>query len=422
MKNSLIACGGTGAHVALAMLRFHTLGYALGFFRRGDKSLELPTLYLVDQDYGDGATATEPTAWQEVRRLAQSHPGRYNWEDSLKIVTPLPVGRDNKWFGPPNDTLGVRFKDSPYLRLLTSRDQQGIRYSHGMMGSPAIGSLLFRLKQFDTRPEGGNKDAAFNTLLKEHGRVAVVGSAVGGTGASVAPTLARMLAEKGAHVMAVMVLDWFKFKTEGVADETAARAQRRNMSMTENANSAFAYYGRSLASDVATVPVGIPSRMVDSRQFTSDTQQPIFEAYVHGVAALCCLHQYLKPSPPGLYQMGTEDPVCLGGGNSLPGGGSIQSLANQAATLADMLDAFAHVLFVSHSRGLLSIEPAIYKHIRKFAEPKEVGQVARALAKEYREHITWLRDTLGVDPHPNRNLLLERHSRKRLAEKEQPSG
>lgn len=51
MTNTLVVCGGTGAHVALALLRLHTLGYALGFFRHPDgKPLAFPTLYLVDQD------------------------------------------------------------------------------------------------------------------------------------------------------------------------------------------------------------------------------------------------------------------------------------------------------------------------------------------------------------------------------------
>ena len=36
MANSLILCGGTGAHAALAMMRLHTLGYALGFFRQSN--------------------------------------------------------------------------------------------------------------------------------------------------------------------------------------------------------------------------------------------------------------------------------------------------------------------------------------------------------------------------------------------------
>ena len=51
MANSLILCGGTGAHAALAMMRLHTLGKALGFFRQSNgKQLDFPTLYLVDQE------------------------------------------------------------------------------------------------------------------------------------------------------------------------------------------------------------------------------------------------------------------------------------------------------------------------------------------------------------------------------------
>ena len=52
--NSLVVCGGTGAHIALSMVRLHTLGHALGFFRRSESEpLQFPTLYLVDQDSGD---------------------------------------------------------------------------------------------------------------------------------------------------------------------------------------------------------------------------------------------------------------------------------------------------------------------------------------------------------------------------------
>ena len=130
-NNTLVVCGGTGAHVALALVRLHTLGQALGFFRDADdKPLAFPTVYLVDQDSGDGDH--EATAWQLTRRLVASHPGRHDWRAAigrsdapeLKIVTPLPVGRDRTWFNPPYDTLGRRFADSPYLNLLTSQAQR----------------------------------------------------------------------------------------------------------------------------------------------------------------------------------------------------------------------------------------------------------------------------------------------------------
>ena len=424
--NSLVVCGGTGAHVALAMVRLHTLGYALGFFRRPDgKPLDFPTLYLVDQDSGDGRR--KATAWQHVRRLVDAHPGRHDWRaaigraDSpkLRIVTPLPIGSDRTWFDPPYDTLGRRSTDSPYLRLLTSQDQRDIRFSHGMMGSPAVGALLFRLKQYDTKRGGANHDDAYHELLSERGRVAVAGSAVGGTGAAVGPTLARQLAGPGVNVMAVMVLNWFRFGVEGLDDATIDKAQRRDRSMIENANSAFAYYGRTLARRVATVPVGMPSTAVTVRRYTSDTQQPTLETFIHGVAALCCLHHFLREEPcePGLYQMGAEEPTLLGGGNRLPGGDALQSLANQAATLAETLDVFATVLSTSHSAGWFGVVPAIHKHLGRLAAPERTGRAVRDLATEYRKHVTWMRDVLGTEPRPNYGTLQEALSRSRIAKR-----
>lgn len=417
--NSLVVCGGTGAHVALAMVRLHTLGSALGFFRQPDKSpLLFPTIYLVDQDSGDGSQ--QVTAWQEVRRLVAAHPGRIDWLESsgrsgppkLRVVTPLPVDSDRRWSSPPYTSLGRRFTDSPYLRLLTSQEQRDIQYSRGMMGSPAVGALLFRLKQQDTNPRGANHDEAYRELLSERGRVVVAGSAVGGTGASVAPTLARQLAEAGASVMAVMVLNWFRFETDGLDEGALGRVQRRNQSMIENANSAFAYYGRDLARYVATVPVGMPPTATGSRRFTSDTQQPMSESFIHAVAALCCLHQYQGEVAlgRGLYQMGAENPATLPGGTSLPGGDTLQSLADQAATLAEVLDVFAKVLSTSRAHvgfgRRFDVPPAIRQELdRSGADLERTGERLRELAAEYRKHVEWIRKVLGTKPHADDDLL-----------------
>ena len=426
-NNTLVVCGGTGAHVALALVRLHTLGQPLGFFRAtDDKPLAFPTVYLVDQDSGDGDR--EATAWQLTRRLIASHPGRHDWRAAigrsdppdLKVVTPLPVGRDRAWFNPPFDSLGRRFADSPYLDLLTSQAQRDIRFSHGMMGSPAVGSLLFRLKEFDTKSSdaGTNHDGVYHELLTTRGRVAVVGSAVGGTGASVAPTIAQQFAAD-EDVMAVMVLNWFRFEHEGLDEATLEKAQRRDRSMVENANSAFAYYGRNLSRRVATVPVGVPDTAVKVRRYTSDTQQPIRESFVHGVAALSCLRHFLDRAPysPGLYQMGAEDPTLLGGGNRLPGGAgndTIQSLANQAATLADVLEAFARTLAVTQSGGMSRLVPAIRTEAGRLAAPELVGRALHELVADYREHLAWMKDVLGTVPQPDHSLTREALSRERL--------
>ena len=426
MKNTLVLCGGTGAHVALALVRLHTLGHALGFFRRPDgKPLAFPTLYLVDQDFGDGTR--EPTAWQLVHRFVAAHPGRHNWQEAigrsdppeLKIVTPLPVGSDRTWFNPPYDTLRRRFADSPWLDLFVSQPQRDIRFSHGMMGSPAVGSLLFRLKEFDTRQKGANHDGIYRELLDTRGRVAVVGSAVGGTGASVGPTLAQRFADANAEVMAIMVLNWFRFDPEGLDEETLEKAQLRDRAMVQNANSAFAYYGQKLARRVATVPVGMPDSAVKLRRYTSDTQQPIRESFIHSVAALCGLHHFLasEPHSPGLYQMGAEDSGRLGGGNRLPGGtgeDTVQSLANRAATLAEMLDVFAAMLSTRQSGTWFGVVPAIREAVADVAAPERIGQAVRQLVGDYRKHLTWMEEVLGVRSQPDHSLMQEALSRSRL--------
>ena len=428
-KNTLVLCGGTGAHVVLALVRLHTLGSALGFFRGpADAPLPFPALYLVDQDSGDG-DRDEPTAWQEARRLVAAHPGRHDWQEAIgrtdppemKIVTPLPVGAGRAWFNPPYDTLGRRFANSPWLKLLTSAAQREIRFSHGMMGSPAVGSLLFRLKDFDKKPGGADHDGDYQELSSARGRVAVVGSAVGGTGASVAPTLAQGFAEAGADVMAVMVLKWFRFPAEGLDEERLEKAQRRNRAMEQNAHSAFAYCGRTLARRVATVPVGMPDTAVEDRRYTKDTQQPIRESFIHGVAALCGLHHFLgrDPCSPGLYQMGAEDPTCLGGGNRLPGGAgddTVQSLADQAATLAETLDVFQKTLSAPAGGGWFGRSARIREEVADLADLARVAEAVRKLVDDYRGHLQWYEEVLRVRPKPDHALTVEARSRERLAE------
>ena len=171
---------------------------------------------------------------------------------------------------------------------------------------------------------------------------------------------------------------------------------------------------------MATVPVGAPDTAITSRRYTSDTQQPIRESFVHGVAALCCLHHFVDRDArsPGLYQMGAEDPTRLGGGNRLPGGAggdTIQSLANQAATLADVLDVFARTLTKSQTGAVLRVVPAISEEAARLGAPQQVGPALHRLVAEYREHLAWMKDVLGAEPRPDLSLTREALSRARLA-------
>ena len=432
MPNTLVACGGTGAHVALALLRFHLLGYPLGFFsresnRRGEpKPLDLPRFYLVDQDSGTRQVEKEEdqTAWQRVGTLLSTHPGCDDWRGTIGRpelprpleISPLPLGANEDWFDAPNDIVANRFVDSRYAEVLMSERQRQINFSLGMMGSPAIGSLLFRLKSFDQSGARLNRDGEYQALLGEtSGRVVVVGSGVGGTGASTAPTLAQKLDPANVQAMVVMVLNWFHFGIEELSGDVRGRAQARNQMMVENANSALAYYGGDLANAVATVPVGIPQDAWVNRRYTSDNQQPTHEAYVHGVGALCALRHFLDAEAyePGLYQMRAEDPMRLGGGTSVPGG-TLQDLADQASTLASTLRTFANVLTEKSSGRWTHVSPALRNAVSTLTAAEGAGAELADLADGYGRHVDWMKNTLGIVPRPIDYFANESASRRRL--------
>lgn len=425
MANTLIGCGGTGAHVALAFMRLHALGDPLGFFRQGSALMDLPALYLVDQDSGDGADADRPTAWQALRRVLEGHPSRPRGGDTStgrrwprpRAVTPLPVGASEDFLANGMTSLRKRYPNSNYLDCILSPRQRAIEFSRGMMGSPAVGSLLFKLKSYDTRPDDPdiNHDEFYHQLLNVKGRVAVVGSGVGGTGAAVGPTLAEELSGVDERqVMAVMLLNWFGFdELHEHLGENRLRAQRRNRVMQENAHSGLRYYGSRLAEHAATVPIGIPKAARVPRVFSGDNHQPMLEAYPHAVAAICCLRQFLGADAysNGLYHFDAEDPSRLGSGTGLPGGGTIGDLVVTAKTLVDTLEAYGRVLGSSDSEY---VEPILSELLgdrrRKTAE--ELGK----LREHYSENLEWLCGMLGREsPEPVRGFFTrEVEIRKRL--------
>ena len=403
MANTLIGCGGTGAHVALAFMRLHALGDPLGFFRHGSKPMDLPALYLVDQDSGDGADADKPTAWQTLRRVLDEHPSRptngdtdmgWRWPRP-RVVTPLPVGASKDFLADGMTSLRQRYPNSDYLDCILSPGQRDIEFSRGMMGSPAVGSLLFKLKSFDTRTDDPsiNHDEFYHELLNVKGRVAVVGSGVGGTGAAAGPTLAQKLSSVDERqVMAVMLLNWFEFdELHEHLGENRLRAQRRNRVMQENAHSGLRYYGNGLGKHAATVPVGIPKTAMVPRLFTGDNHQPMREAYPHAVAAVCCLRQFLSADAysNGLYHLDAEDPSRLGSGTGLPGGGTIGDLAARGKTLVDTLDTYEKVLASSDSGYVAPILCELLGERRQ-----EVAEKLGKLRVRYSENLEWLGEML----------------------------
>lgn len=357
MKNCFIACGGTGAHVMLAMVRLHMLGYPFGFFEKKGKTF--PDLFLVDQDSGDGKEQDLSTPWQEVKNLIRIHPGNHDTSKHFgrpdppirQDVTPLPVGENSDWYRPPNDQLKYKFKDSPILPLITSQAQREITYSLGMMASPAVGSLLFRLKEYDVKNGDPTKnwDRAYSDMLQDckGRRMVICGSSVGGTGSSVAPTLARLCEEKEAEVMAIMVHKWFQFSRPDESEEKLDKSVERNKVMGENAAGGLASYGEELANKVTTVLVGVPDSRRILRQYTSDNQQPSSDSYAHAIGALAAIKYFLTTKDDeikkGLYGVSASDTHYLTGDlivESTP----LRDIVGHAQVLTYLLEELSNVL------------------------------------------------------------------------------
>ena len=118
--------------------------------------------------------------------------------------------------------------------------------------------------------------------------------------------------------------------------------------------------------------------------------------------------------------MGAADPTCLGGGNRLPGGAgddTVQSLADQAATLAETLAVFQKTLSAPPGGGWFGLSAAIRDAAAGLAaDPARVAEAVGKLVDDYRGHLKWMEEVLRVRPKPDDALTVEARSRKRLAE------
>ncbi len=429
MPNYFVACGGTGAHVMLAMVRLHLLGYPFGFFTPKDGK-NFPDLFLIDQDSGSLVTGKDKnTAMGEINRLLRIHPGRYDPQVAfgvgrkLKIsrVSPLPID-DGTWFASPNNILKNRFSASDILDLITTDRQQDIDYSGGMMASPAVGSLLFRLKD-DDRPNPGapNNDKNYNTLLTDSAGnpVVVCGSIVGGTGASVTPTLARQLKDgQASEVMAVLVHRWFNLDADQ-GGKNFDDAVRRNKDMEDNAASGLVSSAEELANHLPTVLVGATNKGMKDRKYGGDYLMPIEDSYIHAVAALAGMTHLLGAHQPnGLYGVSASVDHELSNDIKIENS-TLGNLIDHAELFLRFLDAYCKVLSnFNDSSNADIIEKFLKKTSTGFSDPprhkihewiyNEVGKSAKKVdsvfnqLKEfkvaYAESLDWLRSLTSPRP------------------------
>ncbi|MGN6186916.1 MAG: hypothetical protein ACTHQM_25045 [Thermoanaerobaculia bacterium] len=267
MANYLIAVGGTGQHVALAVADYLALAHEIY------SPEQFPSVHLILVDADQAADTTQPSAWQEARARLDLL-GLLSG-DSFECV-PLPVSSQlagtRRMYEFVN-RLGVSFGPNAADALLL-HEQREVDVTTGFYAQPRVGAMMAEwLFNEVARGEGVNPQLA--RILRLAGdpgnRIVVAGSGVGGTGAGFAPALVRRLSNTtgGAALMALMATEWFRLS--GACGNRLSEAVQKS-----NANSALWHAAHSGADGgVRTILYGHPQV---SRAPEEECQSGAFQA------------------------------------------------------------------------------------------------------------------------------------------------
>jgi hypothetical protein len=268
LANYLIAVGGTGQHVALAVADFIALAHEI--YATPD---EFPGVHLILVDADQAAPADQPSAWQEARN-------RLNVlgllaGDSFECV-PLPVNShlsNTRRMYEFVNRIGASFGPNAADALLLN-EQREVDVTTGFYAQPRVGAMMAEwLFGEVTRGEGVNPELAriFRLAGDPANRIVVAGSGVGGTGAGFAPALVRWLSSRigGGSLMALMATEWFRLS--GSCSNRLSEAVQKS-----NANSALWHAAQSNTGvGVRTILYGHPHV---ARAPEEDCQSGAFQA------------------------------------------------------------------------------------------------------------------------------------------------
>jgi hypothetical protein len=251
VANYLIAVGGTGQHVALAVADLIALAHEI--YATPD---EFPAVHLILVDADQAADTDQPSAWQEARNRLNAL-GLLSG-DSFECV-PLPVRShlsDTRRMYEFVNRIGASFGPNAADALLL-REQREVDVTTGFYAQPRVGAMMAEWL-FDevARGEAVNPELAriFRLAGDPSNRIVVAGSGVGGTGAGFAPALVRRLAATGggARLMALMATEWFRLA--GTCSSRLSESVQKS-----NANSALWHAAHSGAGGgVRTILFGHP--------------------------------------------------------------------------------------------------------------------------------------------------------------------
>jgi hypothetical protein len=207
MANLLIAVGGTGQHVALAVSRLVFLG-----------ALPETEVAVIDAD-NDG----------ELSKLLKS----FN-ETVVDERTSHPLANGEVIYPPFKDMHG----DPQFHQLFLSQNpgtpeqavfdvcvdvaSAGLSVKKGMFGRPAVGASIFAANQETQLKEVFRKAEQATTIF-------IAGSMVGGTGAGIIHQLVDALPKSGKELYGLVFLQWFRIPGAEVEQTVDDKTQERNM-------------------------------------------------------------------------------------------------------------------------------------------------------------------------------------------------
>jgi hypothetical protein len=208
MADLLIAVGGTGQHVALAVSRLAFLG-AL-------PQMELAT---IDADDGQELSVKLKTFGETVEPDYTHHPlmnGEKIYHPFDKTVQKDPEFQDlfaGMHLEPPQkDVFEVCFDEY----------SSGIHVKDGMFGRPSVGATIF----------AHNKNTQLKSVFERVNlatNIFIAGSFVGGTGAGLIHQLVKMMEGKGKRIYGLIFLRWFGVPRGAARQTINDSTQDRNM-------------------------------------------------------------------------------------------------------------------------------------------------------------------------------------------------
>jgi hypothetical protein len=249
MANYLIAVGGTGQHVALAVADLMALAHEI--YMAPDN---FPAVHLILVDADQAANTDRPSAWQEARNRLNEL-GLLGG-DSFECI-PLPVNShlsDTRRMYEFVNRIGASFGPNAADALLLE-EQREVDVTTGFYAQPRVGAMMAEwLFGEVSRGEAVNPELAriFRLAGDPANRIVIAGSGVGGTGAGFAPALVRQLsATIGGRLMALMATEWFRLG--GTCSNRLSEAVQKT-----NANSALWHAAQPGSRSVRTVLFGHP--------------------------------------------------------------------------------------------------------------------------------------------------------------------